>query len=485
MLATSVLLAAALAAGADARASSAPPTVAVLEVAPPPAAPPPELAALTRKLEEAVGGRAGTVLPAEQIRRRVSGREGTATLSELDRAYLGAVAAQRAGDLPGAARTLHAVVDDLERLPETDGGAGSWQQAILRLAAVNLALGYRPDARDLVGRLLRVEPNVRPDPELYPPSFLRLVDEVRAEVRALPVRKLTVSTGGLPARVFVEGREVGAAPATVPLRPGTYRVSAATASALVRAPPVELAAEDRAVALDVGLAAAFFADGPGFAVPDAARAATAITAGATLRVDRVLAVSSAMDRDVRYLVVGLYDVATGQLAREGRVRLAGWTPAEGAIPAVADFVVDGAPSGLVIVTAGRRPDLAARPAPEQAGAPLLPTSPAPGGAARGSSALGWAAIGAAGLAVAAGAFAVYEGSAASSKYSDAKKMVGPDGRLLQGSDAAGYNAAVRAGDRATNLGRASAGAAIGLAATSVVLGIVSYRTTGAIGPLRF
>lgn len=493
MLAPSVLLAVAVMAAAPvAREEGAPAgSLAVLAVAPPPG-PGAELGGLCRDVRDAVGSRGGTVLPADEVRRRMAGRSGGSTVSELERAYLGAAAAQRGGDLTGAARTLRAVLDDLERLPETEGSPALWEQAVTRLAYVQLSLGFRSECRDLLGRLLRAQPGARPDPEFYPPSFLRQADEIRAELRRLPRRTLTVTTGGRPARVYVEGHPAGAAPLSLQLPPGSYRVSAAVDELVVSAGTVELDQKDRTVAIDVTLAEALRPGVPGLAVADAARPAAAVSAGATLGVERILAVSSVLDRDVRYLVASLIDVGRGQLTREGRIRLTDWTPAPGAIAALTDFVVAGAPSTHVIVQPPPRPpDLAANPAAVPAAQPapspvavaLAPAAPRP--AARGATPLGWTAFGAAVLAVGAGALAGYEALAASGKYSDARKLAGPDGRLAPGADPARYNALVRDGDTATNVARIGAGAAVGLAATSAVLGYVNYRRTGEFGPFRF
>jgi hypothetical protein len=479
MLATSLLVAAALAAG-----DPAPPITAVLAVADPPG-PGPDLALLSRAVHEALADRRRPALRPDEIRRRMTGQTSTASLTELDRAYLGAVAAQRAGDLEGAARTLRAIVADLESLPDGDEAAAQMSRALLRLAYVESGLAHRAVAKDLLDRLVRVDPSARPDPELYPPGFVRQVDAARAELRAAPKRILTVTTGGRPARIFVDGQERGPAPLTLSLPRGPHRVSAVAGSANVRAGVVDLAEGDRTLAIDVTLAEAFRpGGGPGLALSERDRAGALVSAGATLGVTSVLAVSTVSEKDVRLLSAAIYDVQRGRLQREGRIRLDGWGAPPGSIAALVDFLLGGAPSDLVIA------------APEVAAHPDLRASPAVLSAAErrqrvqtGSSVasprtLGWVAFSAGVLAVGAAAVAGYEGFSASGKYSDAKAMTS-GGSLKLGRDPARYNRLVRDGDTASSVARVSAGAAAGLAVTAAALGYWSYRQTGEIGPLRF
>src|SRR5512138_2686947 len=102
----------------------------VIAVAEPPG-PTPELADLTRALNGAAAERSKTVLSPEDLRRRMSGPGAGASLSELDRAYSGAVAAYQRGDYEGASRSLRAVIDDLERMPESEDVFAQWTRAML------------------------------------------------------------------------------------------------------------------------------------------------------------------------------------------------------------------------------------------------------------------------------------------------------------------------------------------------------------------
>lgn len=54
------------------------------------------------------------------MRARLLGQTSNATVSELDRAYGGALAVFQNGEFESSLRTLRAIVDDLESLPDTD-----------------------------------------------------------------------------------------------------------------------------------------------------------------------------------------------------------------------------------------------------------------------------------------------------------------------------------------------------------------------------
>lgn len=466
----------ALAAPPPARAAgAAADTIAVVAISDPPG-PGPELADATRALRNALAERTAGVLAADEVRQRMSSQASGASPSELDRAYAGAVTAYQAGDYEGAARTLRAVIEDLERLPESADTFSQWERAMLRLARAEGSLGRKGEAREVLERLLRADPTAKADPELYPPSFGRQLDELRTALRAAPKRKLAVSAGGRPARIFVEGRDAGAAPLTVSLPPGRYRVSAAIGDVRVSAGTVDVTQEDQTVAIDFALAEAYRPDaGPGLAMSGAQRPKAVVTAGAAMRVDRVLVASVLSDGDVRYLVGSLYDVRRGTMQREGRVRLTGWTPPPAGLTALASFIVSGEPSSLVIT----KPDLSVAP-PKS----TIPTR-GPGAPQDRSTVMGWSAIAAGALTVGLGAFAVYEGVSSSSSYDDARAMLGPDGRLPVGADIQRYNDLVSAGDSSRSAALATGAGAAACAVTSGILGYISYRQSGTIGPIRF
>jgi hypothetical protein len=465
---------AALLASSPAAAAPSAGSVGVVAVAEPPG-PGAELADLSRAFRASLAASTPGVLAADELRLRMAGASSTASLSELDRAYTGAVAALQAGDVERASRTLRAVAEDLERLPPSDRAFATWSRSMMRLARAEGSLGRKAEAREVLARLLRADATASADPELYPPSFVRQVEEIRRELRSKPRRKLLVTAGGAPARVYVEGRFAGEAPVTISLAPGEYRVAAAVGELATLPSRVDLSHEDQTVALDFSVARTLRPDsGPGLALPAATRASGVVGAGAALMLDRVFAVSVATDGDVRYLVGTAYDVQRGMLQREGRVRLSGSAPSPQSLGALAGFLATGEPSSLVDTRgAAKEPQRLA----------IEPQEPrAPG---EGSAALRWSPVVTGGLAVILCGVATWQALAANGSYDDARGMLLPNGALANTADSAAYQALLDDGDAARRsawIGGVGAATALG---TTAILSYVSYRRTGEIGPFRF
>lgn len=454
--------------------------IGVVAVAEPPG-PNQELADLASSLRSAVSQQTPGVLSTDEVRKRMSTRAPSASLSELDRAYSGAVAAHQSGDFEGAVRSLSAVIEDLERLPESSESFGQWTRAMLRLARAQGSLGRKADATETMKRLLRADSAVKADPELYPPSFQRQLDDVRKELEKEPKRKLVVK-GPKDSRVFVEGREVGIAPVTLAVTAGKYRVSGVSPTNVrVAAGSFDVGAEDVTVNLDFSLVEMFRPTaGPGLAIPNADRAKLVVTAGGALKLDSVLTATVAMDGDVRFLVGTLYDVRRGMIAREGKLRLSGYSAPEGGLNALAAFLMTGQSSNLVISGASQQ---SVETVQAPAGALKVSSRPVKSG---GSPILGWTAIGTGVVAVGLAGFATYEGLTANGHYNNALKLTtsDPDFRVLPGQ-ADAYNGAIAQGNSAQMMGWYTGGGAAAAAIATGVLAYFAYQQTGAIGPFRF
>jgi hypothetical protein len=120
--------------------------------------------------------------------------------------------------------------------------------------------------------------------------------------------------------------------------------------------------------------------------------------------------------------------------------------------------------------------LAAAPPPDRVDL----SAPAPGP----SKALGWTAFGTGVAAVGLGAYSVYSGVTARSKYDQASGML--DGSVVRvDASASAYNKAISDGDAAKKAAYVSGAAAVGCAAVAGILGYMSYKQTGEIGPFRF
>ncbi len=471
-------LLAALAGLALVRAAAAVESVGVLAVADPPG-PDEALAALAGALRPALAARARGVLTAAELRDRMTGSARAEPLETLDADYQAALALHAGGDFEGSIRALRTLLARVERLPGGDEIHARWTRVMLRLARSEQAVGRRGEAQGLLEQLLRVEPEAAVDPRLYPPGFQRLVEEVRGQVKALWTRKLTVDSQP-GAQILLERRAVGEAPVTLDLPPGRYRVSAALGVVRAREVVVDLSAEDRSVQIDLSVAEVLRPDaGPGLAIPGAQHTGRLLTAAAWLGLDAVVAVRTGTEDGRLYLAAALHDVHRGTTEREGRVWLEDGALTPALAQALAGHLLAGEASPLV----EGRPILDAplRLLSTWQRVPASPAAPRPG-----TRTLGWATVGTGVAAVVLVGITVAQANRANQHYSDARAMLDSTGSGVRDPyTVAQYNDSIRRGDRARNAAIGTGvGAGVALMATGV-MGYISYRRGGEIGPLRF
>lgn len=315
---------------------------AVIAVGDPPGGPDGDLAELAYQLRAACRDRVPNVEDPSSMRARLLGQTSNATESELDRAYGGALAVFQNGEFESSLRTLRAIVEDLESLPDTDESYFQWKRALLRLAHAAIAASDLKEAENAFGKLARVEPGLMPDPDQFSPGFRKRFEEAKARVRALPRRRLIINAVGVQGSVFVNGKPVGTTPTTVTLPTGSYRVGGAAGSLRVPSFRVDLDQEDRTVVLDFALASSLRMNaGPGLALAQPDRAYGVIRAGAWLGVDKLVVVTRSEEGQAQFLVGSIYDVLRGALLREGSVRMvAGGVPSVN-LSALAAFLLTG------------------------------------------------------------------------------------------------------------------------------------------------
>lgn len=151
---------------------------------------------------------------------------GPGDLAALDAEFGRALETYQSGDYEAAVSGFEALVASLESLPPSAGAEAQWSRALLRLAHARATLGRKEASGEAMETLLALEPDARPDPELYSPSFRREFERARTRVSERPHWKLTVAAPGPgPAAAFVGNRPIGDAPAAVELPQGRYRVS--------------------------------------------------------------------------------------------------------------------------------------------------------------------------------------------------------------------------------------------------------------------
>jgi len=471
---------------------SASESIAVIAVGDPPNGLDPDLAELTHQLRAACRDRVGNVLDVPTMQARLLGRSGGATLSELDRAYGGALAVYQNGEFDSALRTLRAIVEDLDALPEGRETYPQWIRAQLRLAHVAAAIGRNEEADAAMGRLLRVEPNYRADPDQYSPTYRRRMDEVRARIRALPQRRVTVLSAGRAGSIFVDGRPAGTTPMTVFLSAGRYRIGGVAGALRVPSFAVDLTEEDRTVVLDFETADALrMTAGPGLALSPGRRGEGLVRAGAWLDVDKLVVAARAVEGDAPFLVGAIYDVRRGSMLREGSVRtVAGSVPSVN-IGALAAFLLTGAQQREVrgrssevpilpqaVAGTPQRVDLRPVPPPPGVAQPLVPPSPP---ASSGGPSLDrgrwleprpWmrpAAWVSGGFALGFAGLAVNQRLAANDAYARAESLLGPGGVPLS-SNLASFRVFTAEGDAAVRNTWISAGASVVFAAVAGLLG---------------
>jgi hypothetical protein len=336
-----------LAAGALAADAAPEIKTAVIAVAELPG-PTPTLVDLANQVRDALAARRKGVLAAAEVRSRMRFGADAVSLPDLDTQYRAAVVAMQESDYAAASKALQTVVHGLERAFGLEGTFARWTRARLRLARVERLMGRGPEATRHLERLVRADPAVFVDPDLYPPSFQAEVEKVRAAVGAMPLHTLSVTAGGRPARVFVDGRDVGQAPVSVTLRAGAYAVNAALGKIWIPPVEVDLRSASQKLALDLSLAEMVRPElGPAVAAASSDRAFHVSTLGRHLEVDEVVVVWLESERNEQYLVADLQDVHTAIVYRAGSLRIAHGQPPPGGVAALVALLASGESSPLV------------------------------------------------------------------------------------------------------------------------------------------
>jgi hypothetical protein len=453
---------------------------AVLAVSEPPG-PSSELIEITRQVRQALAERSPGILDAQQVRERMAGPDVAALLAELDRSYDAARTAYQNGDFATSIRSFRAITSALARLPPGDDVFPAWTRAMLRLAKAESDLGHPDEARTVLDQLVRAAPAVPVDPELYPPKFVRLVDEAKGRLSALPVHKLAIRSTVPGTRAYVDGRPVGEVPLAIDLAGGTYRVSGGSGALRSAVVEVDLGSSSQELTLDFSTAESLRPSlGPGLALVEPGSARGVVAAGALLGLDVVVAVGF---QGTGILTGRAFDVRTGMPTREGKVRLVNRALPLGGATALAEFLATGnTASGLVLLPGQEG-------VPVDLSTPALPDSPVDlsrsGAPKGGSKVLGWTAFGTGIATVGLGGVAIWQLLASNSSYSQAQSMLDPAGALPPGADAAQYRSLISTGDSQRQVAIITGvSAGVCLVATGV-LGFLAVKQTGEIGPFRF
>jgi hypothetical protein len=451
----------------------APPVLAseslgVVAVSAPPGSAP-ALLGMTEQLRQRIADRHDGTLEPSQLLERIAPPTSEA-LPAQERALDQARQAYLEGDVERSLRMLRQVAEALERHPGGDPVQALWARTLLRLARTELDVGRRDAARATLERLLRSVPDLVVDPLLVPARLVEELESVRSELRALPVGTLAVASSPTGASVFVNGRALGAAPVRLELPVGRCRVAGATETSQVGPFEVEVGDKGKEILLDFSALESLRAgSGRGLALAAEERPRRLLAVGEQLGLGRVVGVAEGGSSE--YVLASVYDVRRGVLEREGRLRLeAGAFPIGGDV-ALADFIVSGRTDSPLVQVPSlevRAPPVPALSAPSPAGHPVLRWSPVVTAAAT----VGFTTL------------AVLELHAAQGSYDRATQYRAQNGVATFGSVAT-YNGYVADGDAAKGRAVPYWTAAGVSAVATAILGYVSYRRTGEVGPVRF
>jgi hypothetical protein len=343
-------------------------TTAVLAVGDPFGGPEPELVELTQLLQSACRGSA-TVQDPLVMRARLGGVEASNTIAELERAYasgLGAVNQPEEETWRAAKKGFLSIVDELEKLPDSQEAYGLRIRALLHAAYMMLII-EPGDPRALMEKVLVLEPDFQLDEGLSRPDYVQMFESVRARVKAKAKIAVTISSSGPPGLVYVDGRPSGTTPVTLKLPYGKYQIGGSIGSIHLPKTVFEVKkGSDHGLTLDFAAGQALRLNkGPGLAMSRAESAVAVPSLGAWLRVDQVVLTRLVKNGQVHFLAASLYDGRSGALLREGMVRVVPAPSPTGSLGMLVSFLFNGQPSPEVL-PAGKPPPLTEAELLEQA-----------------------------------------------------------------------------------------------------------------------
>jgi hypothetical protein len=242
----------------------------------------------------------------------------------------------------------------------------------------------RAAAEATLGRVFRVDPNYKPDTSAYPPSFQRFAEDVRWAVKRMPTNRLDIAVSPPGKTVYVGGRPAGAAPLSLRLAPGEYRVEAdwgyrgLARVVSVQAPPML----PKPVELAATVEGAMAPDGGPCVEPHGEMTAALGRLLPLLSVSKVYGVRTVAAAGVQYALVTEVG-AFGSAQFTVRVKILPGAPESEALSMIASYFHTGRSSPLVDLLPKGAPDVEVA-APASSSPPALGTTPV-GGVSRSAS----------------------------------------------------------------------------------------------------
>jgi Carboxypeptidase regulatory-like domain len=298
----------------------------------------------------------GAGLQSEADTARPLGGLAERTLEEVERAVSAARKDFYAHQVETAVGHLKTLASDVTRVAPSEERWKVERDLLTLLSQVQLASDSSAAEATIVS-VLRVQPGYQPDTGLYPPSFRKFVDGVRAKQVELPANRLDVAVAPAGRSVYVGGFPAGPAPLSHHFPAGDYRIEADFGHrSLVRTvripvppgvvPPVELAGS---------VEGSLFADGGPCVEPGSDPTGSLARLVTLAGVNRLLAIRSETSAGQRWVLVEDVD-ATGNALREARSKVQQSAPETDALGALAEWAATGNASSTVEVL--KRPNAA-------------------------------------------------------------------------------------------------------------------------------
>jgi hypothetical protein len=299
-----------------------------------------------RSFRTALSQKPGTSVQSEAETAQPFGGITDKTLASVNTA-IGSARSDFYSDRPAEAKkTLQGALDDVTRVAPSEARWSSERDALTLMALIQQKTD-KAAAEAALHRILRVEPDYKPDTGLYPPSFQKWFAGVKKAAKKKATVRFEVTTAPAGKTVYVGGRPMGKGPVVLRVPAGDYRVEAdwghrgVVRNVTVPSPPIELSAAVDGAVHPEGGPCVEATD----AVPALARVAKATG------VARVYGVHSEGADPDAYMVVTSVD-PTASDVREARMKVASGSPSTEALAALADTASGGTVASSVEITRG-------------------------------------------------------------------------------------------------------------------------------------
>ncbi len=308
----------------------------------------------------------GATLQSEAETARPLGGLSERTLDEVSRALAAARKEYYAHHVDAAVSQLKALAVDVTRIAPSHERWKTERELLTLLAQAQLPSDAVAGEAALLS-ILRVEPTYQPDTGLYPPTFRKFVDGVRAKEAGEPTNRLDVAVVPAGAEVYLGGCPVGSGPLSRHFPAGDYRVEAdfghrgLVRTVRIPAPPALVAP----VELASGVEGSLLADGGPCVEPGTERSANLARVAKLVGTGRLLTLHTETSANRRWVMVEEVD-ATGTVVKQARSEVLAGAPETDALGTLAEWAAtDRAGAAVEVLKRAGTPSAAVIPAKAQ------------------------------------------------------------------------------------------------------------------------